>query len=56
MEKLNSEIEKEAYQTLSLFGLPEVIVRDCINSRNIKELEVINEFLSRYGDYIIKNN
>ncbi|WP_208705935.1 hypothetical protein [Lysinibacillus fusiformis] len=55
MEKLYNEVEKDAYQTLVLFGLPEAIARDCIASRNTKELEVVIEFLARYGNYIIKD-
>ncbi|WP_338749808.1 hypothetical protein [Bacillus sp. FJAT-52991] len=44
--------EKKAYEILVSLGIHEPIAKDCIASRNIKELEIVMEFLERYGNYI----
>ncbi|GIN89129.1 hypothetical protein J22TS1_01800 [Siminovitchia terrae] len=46
--------EKQAYEILLSFGIHEPIAKDCIASRNANEIEIIMEFLSRYGGYINK--
>jgi hypothetical protein len=52
MEDFYTEKEIKAIKTLITFRLPEPIAKNCINSRNAKELEIIMEFLDRYGHYI----
>ncbi|MDQ0176005.1 hypothetical protein [Bacillus chungangensis] len=52
MEEYYNIKEKEAYKTLVSFGIHEPIAKDCIDSRNSKELDIVIQFLKRYGDYI----
>jgi hypothetical protein len=54
MDKTYSEIEKIAYKLFSDIGLHEAVAKDCIVSRNEKQLETIVEFIGRYGNYFLK--
>jgi hypothetical protein len=47
--------EKYALELFMSLGLDEPIARNCIASRNAKELATIVEFFDRYGNYVTGN-